>query len=71
MRTKAELEKELETAKDLSPTARAARKVKQDAGAACREPALLQMPNHLWLSHHCKLYSVGRVQGDLECSNAV
>ena len=36
MRTKAELEKELETAKDLSPTARAARKVKEDARAACR-----------------------------------
>ena len=36
MRTKAELEKELETAKDLSPTARAARKAKEDACAACR-----------------------------------
>ena len=36
MRTKAELEKELETAKDLSPTARAARKAKEDGCAACR-----------------------------------
>ena len=36
MRTKAELEKELETAKDLSPTARAARKAKEDVCAACR-----------------------------------